>query len=440
MESKSELITRLVERFALSQSGGEPFVPGETPIPVSGKVLRQRDFEEAINAVLEGWLTGGRYERLFERSVADFVGMRKATFVNSGSSANLAALSALTSYKLGAKALSPGDEVITVAAGFPTTVNPILQNRLVPVFVDVSRPTYDIDVNQMREALSSRTRAVMIAHTLGNPFDVRAVTEFCSENNLWLVEDSCDALGSEFDGSRCGSFGDLSTLSFYPAHHITTGEGGMVLSKSPLVSKQVESFRDWGRDCWCDTGKDNTCRKRFDWDLGDLPAGYDHKYTYSHIGYNLKATDLQAALGYSQLGSLDEFIMSRRKNFQLLRTGLAGTKYLEFAEPTPGSDPAWFGFPIYVNDRAPFSRGDLIQHLDELKIGTRLVFAGNLLRQPAYHRIQDQFRVVGPLEETDRVMRNAFWIGTYPGINENMIDYVVEGIRGFVAKAGSAKD
>ena len=309
--------------------------------------------------------------------------------------------------------------------------NPIIQNQLVPVFVDIDPVTHNVDVDQLREALSPRTGAVMLAHTLGNPFDVEAVLSFCQENDLWLIEDSCDALGSEFKGQRTGSFGDLATLSFYPAHHITTGEGGAVLVKSPLVKRQVESFRDWGRDCYCETGHDNTCKKRFEWQLGELPRGYDHKYIYSHIGYNLKATDMQAALGLSQLSHLPDFIKKRKINFQYLQEGLSNIHDFEIAKPTPGSDPSWFGFPITISDDSDVDRTELLRFLDERKIGSRLLFAGNILRQPAYSGIRH--RVVGSLRNTDRVMHRSFWIGVYPGINMKMIDYVIESFNSFIA-------
>lgn len=423
-------IHALLQARGIGSELEERFEPGHTPVPVSGKVLKPADYANLIEASLDGWLTSGRFHQLFEKKLAQFVGMRKASFVNSGSSANLLALSALTSPKLGKRSLTEGDEVITVAAGFPTTVNPIVQNRLVPVFVDVKLDTLDIDVNAMRSAVTNKTKAVMIAHTLGNPFDVDAVRALCDEHNLWLVEDSCDALGSEYKGERTGSFGDLSTLSFYPAHHITTGEGGMVFSKSPLVAKQVESFRDWGRDCWCDTGEDNTCKKRFEWQLGDLPKGYDHKYTYSHVGYNLKATDMQAALGLSQLDSLEEFIHDRRVNFEYLKNALGDLDSLQLASATEGSNPSWFGFPITIKPGVGFKRDELVQFLNTRKIGTRLIFAGNITKQPSYRSVN--FRIHGSLENTDRVMTDSFWVGVYPGLSLEMLDYVVFSIREFV--------
>lgn len=349
--------------------------------------------------------------------------------VNSGSSANLAAISALTSPKLGSKRLKPGDEVITAAAGFPTTVNPIIQNGLVPVFVDLNVSSFDVTLERIAEAKSPKTRAVVLAHTLGNPFDVKRISDFCRENGMWLVEDTCDALGSEFDGKLVGSYGDLSTLSFYPAHHITTGEGGMVLGKSPILMKAVESFRDWGRDCYCAPGVDDTCQKRYEWQLGTLPKGYDHKYTYSHVGYNLKATDMQAALGMSQLRKLDKFISSRRANFDYLFNKLADSKGLIMPEWNPLAKPSWFGFPLTIRSNGTQLRNDLVRFLGERKIGTRLLFGGNLLRQPAYQAIDH--RTVGTLENTDKIMNDSFWVGLYPGLSREQLDFTAESIFEF---------
>jgi CDP-6-deoxy-D-xylo-4-hexulose-3-dehydrase len=408
----------------------KPFVRGESNVPVSGKVLDADDYVALVESSLDGWLTAGRFHEEFERGLARYVGVRNALFVNSGSSANLVALSGLTSPKLGKRALKPGDEVITVAAGFPTTVNPIIQNGLIPVFVDVEIGTYDAIIDQIREAISPKTRAIMMAHTLGNPFDVAAIKAICKEHDLWLVEDSCDALGSTYDGKRTGSFGDTATVSFYPAHHITTGEGGAVFVNSPLVKKQVESFRDWGRDCYCATGHDNTCHKRFEWQLGDLPFGYDHKYIYSHIGYNLKATDMQAALGVSQLKKLDKFVAARKANFNYLKAALSDIQDFVMPEATPNSDPSWFGFPITIKPDSGIDRTKLLRHLDEKKIGTRLLFAGNLLKQPAYRSIEH--RVIGDLKNSDLVMTNTFWLGVYPGLTEEMLSYVSEVVHDFV--------
>jgi CDP-6-deoxy-D-xylo-4-hexulose-3-dehydrase len=405
-------------------------VAGEDPVPVSGKVLAPEDFVSLVDSSLDGWLTAGRFTADFERQLAQYVGARSALFVNSGSSANLVALSGLTSKKLGERALKPGDEVLTVAMGFPTTVNPILQNGLRPVVVDVNLETLDAKPEMLEEAISPKTKAIMMAHTLGNPFDLDVVQRLCKENNLWLIEDSCDALGSTFRGQKTGSFGDTATVSFYPAHHITTGEGGAVFVKSPLVKKQVESFRDWGRDCYCETGKDNTCAKRFGWKLGDLPEGYDHKYTYSHIGYNLKATDMQAALGVSQLSKLDTFVEMRKKNYLYLRSLLEKVEGLMIAEATPNSEPSWFGFPITLDPKHPVNREDLLRFLDSRKIGTRLLFAGNITKQPAYKDVD--FRIVGDLTNTDVVMTRSFWVGVYPGLTQQMLDYVIESISSFM--------
>jgi CDP-4-dehydro-6-deoxyglucose reductase, E1 len=408
----------------------QPFVAGESPVPVAGRVLDASDLRNLIDASLDCWLTAGRFANQFERQLARYFGLRGASLVNSGSSANLVAFSCLTSPKLDDRRLLPGDEVITVAAGFPTTVNPIVQNRCVPVFIDITVPTYQADARQLEAALSDRTRAVMIAHTLGNPYDLDAVASFAKRHNLWLVEDGCDALGARYNGQKVGTFGDLATVSFYPAHHITTGEGGAVLTNSPLLQTLAESFRDWGRDCWCEPGKDNTCGKRFDWQLGQLPCGYDHKYTYSHIGYNLKMTDMQAAIGLSQLEKLPRFIAARLRNFAYLYERLKPLEdVLLLPESTPNAEPSWFGFPIGVRQDAPFTRDALIRELESRKIATRLLFGGNLVRQPAYQGVD--FRVVGDLKNTDFVMRNVFWIGVYPGLTEAMLDHVVGTITSF---------
>src|SRR5580693_1563960 len=389
-----------------------------------------------VDSSLDFWLTTGRFATAFEKRFARLYGLRAAVLVNSGSSANLVALTSLTSIKLGDRRLKPGDEVITVAAGFPTTVNPIIQNRLVPVFIDITIPTYNVDVSQLEAARSEKTRAVMIAHTLGNPFDLAAVTAFVKKYDLWLVEDCCDAVGAMYNGQRVGTFGDLATTSFYPAHHITMGEGGAVLMEKPLLKTLVESFRDWGRDCWCEPGKDNTCGKRFDWQLGELPCGYDHKYTYSHIGYNLKATDMQAALGVSQIAKLPHFIARRKENFAYLKAALKPLEeFLILPEASEHSDPSWFGFPIGVKTDAPFTRDQLTQALEAQKIGTRLLFAGNLLRQPAYEGWE--YRVVGELKNTDFVMNRVFWIGVYPGLTQEMLDFIVKTTTEFVATAKS---
>lgn len=427
-------ILDLAAQYFSESSPAREFIPGVTPVPVSGKVIDGADVSAVVDSALDAWFTTGRCAEVFERNLARFVGVRSACFVNSGSSANLLALSALTSPKLGDRRLMPGDEVITVAAGFPTTVNPIFQNRLVPVFVDVAIPTYEIDVSQLEAARSQRTKAVFLAHTLGNTFDLDAVCAFTRKHNLWLIEDCCDALGSTYRGRNVGTFGDIATISFYPAHHITTGEGGAVLTDKPNLQTLIESFRDWGRDCWCEPGKDNTCGKRFEWQLGSLPFGYDHKYTYSHIGYNLKATDMQAALGASQLTKLPTFIARRKENFCHLSRVLADLQaYLVLPQATTQSDPSWFGFPIGVREDAPFRREDLVRSLESGKIGTRQLFGGNLVRQPAY---QDaDYRVSGSLRNTDFVMNNVFWVGVYPGLTPPMLDYIGATVTEFVAQS-----
>ena len=401
------------------------FTPGASSVPCAGRVFDAEELVLLVDSALDFWLTAGRFAERFEREFAARFGVRFALLVNSGSSANLVALTCLTSPKLGPRRLRPGDEVITVAAGFPTTVNPILQNHLVPVFVDVHLPTYNIDVTALEAARSEKTRAIMVAHTLGNPFDLAAVVDFARRHDLWLVEDCCDAVGSTYGGQPVGTFGDLATTSFYPAHHLTMGEGGAVLTDRPLLKKLAESFRDWGRDCWCAPGADNTCGKRFDWSLGDLPHGYDHKYIYSHIGYNLKVTDMQAAVGVAQLGKLDGFIAARRRNFDRLRAALEDVQeYFLLPEATANSEPSWFGFPISVRPEAPFSRRDVVRFLDGRKVATRQIFAGNLLRQPAYRDIPR--RVVGDLANSDFVMNQSFWVGVYPGLDDAMIDSVAE--------------
>jgi CDP-6-deoxy-D-xylo-4-hexulose-3-dehydrase len=425
-------ILSLVRDWYTENNQEEEFIPGTTSVPVSGKVLDGNDIASLVDASLDGWLTAGRFTEKFQRTLAQYIGTRDALFVNSGSSANLVALSALTSPKLGKRALKPGDEVVTVAMGFPTTVNPIIQNSLTPVLVDVNLDTYDAIDDKLKDSIGPKTKAIMMAHTLGNPFNVKLVQELCQKYNLWLIEDSCDALGSTYEGKRTGSFGDLATVSFYPAHHITTGEGGAVLVKSPLVKKQAESFRDWGRDCYCETGHDNTCKKRFGWQLGDLPDGYDHKYIYSHIGYNLKATDMQAALGVSQLEKLDRFVQKRKENFNQLLNGLKEVEGLRMPRATENSDPSWFGFPVTLESNHPANREDLLRFLEERKIGTRLMFAGNITRQPAYSGVE--FRVVGDLANSDLIMRRAFWLGVYPGLTSRMLDYVIDSIRDFMGR------
>jgi CDP-6-deoxy-D-xylo-4-hexulose-3-dehydrase len=394
-------------------------------VPVSGRVYDARDMQMLVDSALDFWLTTGRFNTEFEQKLAARIGARHALTVNSGSSANLVAFSALTSPRLKARQMKPGDEVITCATGFPTTVNPVLQNNMVPVFVDVDIPTYNIDVAKIEAAIGPRTRAVMVAHTLGNPFDVRAIRKLCDAHGLFLIEDCCDALGATVGGKHVGTFGDIGTLSFYPAHHITMGEGGAVFTNNANLNKVMESFRDWGRDCYCAPGKDNTCNKRFNWKLGDLPKGYDHKYIYSHLGYNLKITDMQAAVGVAQLDHLDGFIAARRRNFERLRAGLSALEeFLILPEATPGTEPSWFGFPITLREKSPIDRHALLLKLQEKNIGTRLLFGGNLVRQP--YMAGRAYRISGALTNADIVVDRTFWIGVYPGLGEPEIDFVIE--------------
>jgi CDP-6-deoxy-D-xylo-4-hexulose-3-dehydrase len=413
-------------RLAMSSiHSKEPFRAGTTRVPVSGKVFGVEEIANATQAVMEFWLTAGHFTRDFEKSIAKTVGMRHGFMVNSGSSANLIAVSTLTSQRLGERALKPRDEVITVAAGFPTTVTPILQNQLTPVYVDVDIETLVAKSESIEEAISPRTKAIVMAHTLGNPFNLELICEIAKKHNLWLIEDNCDALGGTYKGKKLGSFGDLSTLSFYPAHHITTGEGGAVLAKSAAMKPIVESFRDWGRDCWCEPGCDNTCLKRYEWTLGELPPGYDHKYTYSHLGYNLKSGDIQAAIGLAQLNRLETFIELRRRNWNYLKLGLQALSDVIFLpENTEGSDPSWFGFAITLRDVSPITRDDLVKFLNEKCIDTRLLFGGNLTRQPAF--LNQPARIPQPLLNTDKVMADTFWIGVWPGLTLEMLDYVIE--------------
>jgi len=426
-------ILRLVSEYCTEAFPVRGFVPGSSRVPVSGRVFDATELEYLVDASLDFWLTTGRFAEQFERQFALFLGLQSAVLCNSGSSANLLAVTALTSPKLKDRALRPGNEVITVAAGFPTTVAPIVQNRLIPVFIDVQLGTYNLDASLLEAALSPRTRAVIAAHTMGNPFDLTAVCNFAKRHDLWVIEDNCDALGARYGGQLTGTFGDLATFSFYPAHHITMGEGGCVAMAKPDLKVLVESFRDWGRDCWCDPGKDNTCGKRFQWQIGGLPFGYDHKYAYSHLGYNLKLTDMQAAVGLAQLQKLPQFMERRKRNWQILYEGLKPLeKFLILPVATPNSDPSWFGFLITVRPGAPFSRTDLIQHLEDRKIATRLLFGGNLTRQPAFQGVA--YRQAGELKNTDLIMDGTFWIGVYPGLTEDMLGYVVETIVSFVAR------
>ena len=430
IEALRSEIASLVQRYAEIYCAPAPFVPGQSSVPVSGKVIGPAELRNMVEAALDGWLTTGRFNAEFEKRLAGYIGVRHLITVNSGSSANLVAFSALTSPKLGDRAIKKGDEVITVAAGFPTTVNPILQFGAVPVFVDVDLATHNIDATKIEEALSDRTKAVMLAHSLGNPFNLELVTAFCRRHDLWLVEDCCDALGATYDGRMVGTFGDIGTLSFYPAHHITMGEGGAVFTNDPELKVIAESFRDWGRDCYCPPGKDNTCNKRFCWKLGTLPEGYDHKYTYSHLGYNLKITDMQAACALAQLDQIERFIEARRSNFDYLKTRLRSCEqFLQLPEATPRSRPSWFGFPIVLRESAGVKRVDLINYLDENRIGTRLLFAGNLTRQP--YMTGQKYRVSGDLRNTDVVMNQTFWLGVFPGLATAHLDYVVDRLEEF---------
>jgi CDP-6-deoxy-D-xylo-4-hexulose-3-dehydrase len=427
VEKEEHQISALVAKEFLSRHPISEFVPGQTPIPVTGKFFGVEELQAAVNASLDFWLTSGPYTEKFESNFAKKVGMRHSFMVNSGSSANLLALSSLLSPRMGERRLTTGDEVITVAAGFPTTVTPILQNNLTPVYVDIDLETYVANEEQIEAAISPKTKAIMMAHTLGNPFNLDLVERLAKKHNLWLIEDSCDALGGTYKDQNLGSFGDFSTFSFYPAHHITTGEGGAVLVKKAAHKVIVESLRDWGRDCWCAPGCDNTCLKRYEWQLGELPEGYDHKYTYSHIGYNLKSGDIQAAIGLAQLDRLDTFVGKRKNNWAYLYKNLKDLEeFLVLPKPTKFSDPSWFGFAITVKNNSPISRNDLVIKLNESKIGTRLLFGGNLLRQPAF--IGTPRRVVGDLKNSDIVMNQTFWIGVWPGLTEQMLDYVIENI------------
>jgi CDP-6-deoxy-D-xylo-4-hexulose-3-dehydrase len=426
-----EQILELVGEYASIAHAAIPFFPGTTPVPPSGKLIGAEELRNLVEASLDGWLTTGRFNTEFETRLATFIGVKYLITVNSGSSANLVAFSTLTSPKLGKRAIQKGDEIIGVAAGFPTTVNPILQFGAVPVFVDVDPRTHNIDAEKIEAAISPRTKAIMLAHSLGNPFNLDAVTSICKKHDLWLVEDCCDALGSTYRGRMVGTFGDIGTLSFYPAHHITMGEGGAVFTNSSELKTIAESFRDWGRDCYCAPGKDNTCGKRFRWQLGGLPVGYDHKYTYSHLGYNLKITDMQAACGLAQLGKADDFVSARKRNFSFLKERLSSCEeFLSLPVPTEHSDPSWFGFPMTLNENSSVSRRELLDYLDQEKVGTRLLFAGNLTRQP--YMKDANFRVSGNLANTDIVMNNTFWIGLHPALTIPMLEYSASRIERFL--------
>jgi CDP-6-deoxy-D-xylo-4-hexulose-3-dehydrase len=423
-------ILDLVKNYSNIYFKEKEFISGVSEVPVSGKVIGSLELQNMVEASLDGWLTTGRFNQQFEEKLSKFLGIKCLLTVNSGSSANLIAFSTLTSPKLKDRAIQKGDEVISVAAGFPTTVNPIIQFGAIPVFIDVKIPTYNIDENLVESAITKKTKAVMLAHTLGNPFNVKKIKEICVKYNLWLIEDSCDALGSKFDNQNVGTFGDLATLSFYPAHHITMGEGGAVFTNSKKLERIAESYRDWGRDCYCEPGKDNTCNKRFGWKLGDLPFGYDHKYTYSHLGYNMKITDMQAACGLAQLESLNEFITKRKNNFNFLYKNLKSLEeFLILPEAEKNSEPSWFGFPLTLKKSNQYSRRALIQYLSDSKIGTRLLFSGNLIKQPYMKNII--FKVHGDLKNTDLIMENTFWIGLYPGLSTKHLEYSIDKISNF---------
>lgn len=419
-------IQREITTFVNNTQLPKKFISGKTPVPVSGKVFDEEEMMNGVEAVLDGWWTEGRFAAEFEKEFSNLLDVRYVSLVNSGSSANLIALSALTSPVFGRRALRPGDEVITTATGFPTTVNPIIQNRLTPVFIDNDLGTKNATVDGIKKAISKKTRAIMIAHTLGNPLPLDGIMELAKKHDLWFIEDCCDALGSTYHGKLVGGFGHVATYSFYPAHQITMGEGGAVVTQNPLVHKSIRQFRDWGRDCWCDTGMDDTCRRRFAWKLGDLPFGYDHKYIYSQIGYNMKLTDMQAAIGLAQLKKLSRFVSKRKENYHRLLQGLK--KYetcFQFTEVEKEADPCWFGFMIVVRDKAPFAKLELVKYLEDNKIATRSLFAGNLLKHPAYLGRTD-IRVTGKLTNSDKIMKDGFWIGVYPGITDEMIDYMLQ--------------
>jgi len=422
-ETRKEIL-RKVKEFHFSSQPGESYIPEKSAINYAGRIYDEKELINLVDASLDFWLTAGRYAKEFEAKLAKFLGVKYCLLVNSGSSANLLAISALTSPLLKKHKLNPGDEVITTACGFPTTLNPILQNNLIPVFIDIELGTYNINSEQIEKAITKKTKAIFIAHTLGNPANINLILKIAKRYNLWFIEDNCDSLGSRYKGKYTGNFGDISTCSFYPAHHITMGEGGAVLTSDPLLRKIVLSFRDWGRDCWCETGHDNTCGKRFSWQLGKLPFGYDHKYVYSHIGYNLKVTDMQAAIGCAQLKKLPKFIKARRKNFIYLYNYLKKyEKYLILPQATKNSEPSWFGFPILVKENAPFTRNDIVNCLEKNKIATRMLFGGNLIKQPAYKGVK--YRIFGNLKNTDLVMNNLFWVGVYPGITNKHIKFII---------------
>jgi CDP-6-deoxy-D-xylo-4-hexulose-3-dehydrase len=431
MDIKKEILN-LVDQFAVDKFSQKDFIPGITPVPVSGKVLDAEELKYMVEASLDGWLTTGRFNKEFEEKIASFIGAKLAITVNSGSSANLVAFMTLTSPKLKERAILQGDEVISVAAGFPTTINPIIQFGAIPVFIDIDIPTYNIQVDEIENAISKKTKAIMIAHTLGNPFDVKKIREICDKHNLWLIQDNCDALGAKFDSKPLGFYGDIGTVSFYPAHHITMGEGGLVYTNSIKLKKIAESFRDWGRDCYCETGKDNTCNKRFNWQLGNLPKGYDHKYTYTHMGYNFKITDMQAACGLAQLNKIEGFIKKRLDNFNYLYKLFSElSNYFILPEKTKNSQPSWFGFLLTIKEQK-LNRNELLKFLDEKKIGTRLLFSGNVTKQP--YMLDKKYIIHKDLTNTDKVMNDSFWLGVYPGLEKKHLDYVYSTVQEFIKK------
>ena len=435
MESRNlkKEIFNLVSEYYTEKHKPKQFIPGETYISYAGRVYDEKEIISLVDSALDFWLTAGRFAKQFEEEFAKFLGVKYCILTNSGSSANLLAISALTSSKLGERRLKPGDEVITTACAFPTTVNPIIQNNLVPVFIDVDIGTYNIQVDKVEDAITKKTKAIFLAHTLGNPFDLDKVLEICKKYNLWMIEDNCDALGSKYDGQYTGTFGSIATFSFYPAHHITMGEGGALVTNDNQLKKLIQSFRDWGRDCWCEPGCDNTCGKRFSWQLGSLPFGYDHKYIYSHIGYNLKITDMQAAVGVAQLMKLSSFIESRKKNFKLLYDGIKKyDKYFILPKIELKADPSWFGFLLTVRKDAGFMRDEIVKYLEDNKIATRMLFAGNIIKNPSFENVK--YRVYINLKNSDFIMNNTFWIGVYPGLTEEMINYILRKFNGFFKK------
>jgi CDP-6-deoxy-D-xylo-4-hexulose-3-dehydrase len=430
---KNEIFKKVKQYYEEKFKNKKEFIPGKTKINYAGRVFDEKEIINLVDSALEFWLTAGRYTKEFEKKLTNFIGTKYCTLTNSGSSANLLAVSALTSYKLGDRRINQGDEIITVAAAFPTTIVPIVQNRAVPVFVDIELETYNIDCSKLENVLSEKTKAVFLAHTLGNPFNVKKIKNFCEENNLWLIEDNCDALGSKYNGKYTGSFGDIATCSFYPAHHITMGEGGALLTNNQELYRIIKSFRDWGKDCWCEPGCDNTCGKRFRWQLGQLPYGYDHKYIYSHLGYNLKATDMQAAIGVAQLDKLPDFIEARKRNHKILYEGLKEIEdKIILPKPQENSEPSWFGFLITLRDDLKVKRDDVTRKLEAHKIQTRLLFAGNMIRHPAFDEMrknQNGYRVIGNLANTDKVMNDSFWIGVYPGMNEEKLKFMIDMLK-----------